>query len=471
MGFGINIKLPNVSAFINNAATTAGHAVGVLPKNEKITGVDWKGIDNVTNSIGRTIQGIPIVGPLLHAVLGISVEPFAISEDILKGDRIDHVVVQEFRRHIGNIREIAPYAQTVISFVPAVGPAASAAIGAGLAISEGLPADEVAMAAVAGAIPGGALAQAAYKVGRAAIVNKRVGGVADLVSAIGTAAGVQIPPAASTALRGGLNALQAMANGTKPDAALVQSAIQAAPGVVKNMDLSSVPGLQSAADGLISKAQDMIPSLSKSQRDALKNALHTGIAMQHAQNLQHMIAGGLSTGKPFSKLAAIGANVASRDPVVKAARSSLQGNAASGFDVGTGVMQHVTTPFQAAAVRDNLPASQQHGFDTAAALHIGRVLSSSPQGSAHEKAGAALVHGMRASADPHKRVALMNTATKHPDGRKGAAKAADEIKDGQQGFFATLWHAFRALLGLEEEAKASFLKAGDTLAKKDTKSA
>src|ERR1700677_384599 len=129
MSFGIHIKLPNVSAFINNVASAAGHAVGVLPKNERITGVDWKGIDNVTNSIGRLVQKVPVVGPLFHGLLGIAAEPFAIGEDILKGDRIDHVVVNEFRRRIGSIREIAPYAQTVIAFVPAVGPLAPSAIG------------------------------------------------------------------------------------------------------------------------------------------------------------------------------------------------------------------------------------------------------------------------------------------------------------------------------------------------------
>ena len=200
-----------VHSFANDVATVAGHATNTLPKNEKVTGVDWRGIDNVTSSIGNAVKKVPVIGPLFHGLLGVATEPFAVSEDILKGNRVDHVVVDEFRRRIGNIREIAPYAQTVIALVPGVGPVASSAIGAGLALAQGLPADEVLAATVAGAIPGGAVALAAYNVGRTALVQHKLG-VASLVSNIGQAAGIPIPPAANDALTGGLNVLQSMSN-------------------------------------------------------------------------------------------------------------------------------------------------------------------------------------------------------------------------------------------------------------------
>ena len=457
---GIHVKLPDVSSFLNSVGTAAGHAVGVLPKNEHITGVDWKGIDGFTNSLGDLVKKIPVVGPLFHGLLGIAGEPFAISEDILKGDRIDHVVVNEFRRRIGSVREIAPYAQTVIAFVPAVGPLASSAIGAGLAIAEGRPADEVAMAAVAGAIPGGALAKAAYDVGRAAIVNKKVGGVASLVSAVGAAAGVQIPPAAGAALRGGLNALQAVANGTKPDRALLQGAMSAAPGVAKGLDL------QADADALISKAQAMIPSLSDAQRKVLHDALHTGIAMQHAQNLQALTTVALSRGGPMNKLAAAGRSQLSRDPVAQAAASTLGGQGAAGFQVALGLMQHKSSPFQAAATRATLAPQETHGFDTAAALQTGRVLGAGGPdvGGPAARAGHAITHGTRGSSDPSQRARLVGSAAKTDAGRAGAVAAAADVEEGGRGIFASLWHAFRELLGLEDEAKAAFFKRGDELA-------
>ena len=58
-------------------------------------------------------------------------------------------------------------------------------------------------------------------------------------------------------------------------------------------------------------------------------------------------------------------------------------------------------------------------------------------------------------------------ASATPEGRSGASSAADEMRGGGGGdsFFATLWHAFRSLLGLEDEAKKAFFKEGDRLAK------
>ena len=52
----------NLGNFFNSIGTTAGHAIGVLPKNKHITGVDWKGIDRTVNSIGGavTIKSYPI---------------------------------------------------------------------------------------------------------------------------------------------------------------------------------------------------------------------------------------------------------------------------------------------------------------------------------------------------------------------------------------------------------------------------
>lgn len=415
----------DIHTFTNNVATVAGHAVGVLPKGQHVTGVDWRGIDNVTNSIGDAVKKIPVVGPLFHGLLGIQTQPFSIAENILKGQRIDHVAVGAFRQRIGDVREVAPYAQTVIAFVPGVGPAASSAIGAGLAIAAGMPADEVAMAAVAGAIPGGAIAQAAYKVGRTALVNKKVGGVADLVYSIGSAAGVQIPPAATAALTGGLNALQSMANGTKPDQALMASALKAVPGLAKGVDLNSVPGLQSIADKLVAQGQSMIPGLSVSQQAALKNGLHTGIAMQHAQNLQALASKAIGTGGPLQHLLQTG-QAKAVDAVTQAAKAALNGKGVQGFDVGNGLMSKKVTPFTVAAVKAPLGPDDKHGFDVAAALQIGRVTTTAPDAAPAVQAGHAIIHGAR-TASPATRERIAGTMEATPGTSQGAALALLQI--------------------------------------------
>jgi hypothetical protein len=415
-----------VHTFANNAASVAGHAVGVLPPNEKVTGVDWRGIDNVTNSIGDTVRKVPVVGPLFHGLLGLATQPFSISENILKGERVDHVAVDALKQRVGDIREIAPYAQTVIALVPGVGPVASSAIGAGLALAQGLPVDEVAAAAIAGALPGGAIALAAYNVGRTALVQHKLGNVASLVSSIGQAAGIPIPPVASATLTGGLNVLQNMVNGQKPDAALLQAALKAAPDLARNVDLSSVIGQQNIADALVARGQSLIPSLSESQRTAIKDALHIGIAVQHAQNLQALTKRAVATGAPLQRLLQVGQAEAARDPVVRAARTALQGKGTTGFDVGAGAMAHKMTPFQVAAVRAPLKAADAHGFDAAAALRVGRVTRPSPPAPPEVQAGHAMVHGAR-TASPEKRAAIAATVAGTPSMAAGGRLALAEI--------------------------------------------
>ena len=414
-----------VHSFANNVSTVAGHAVGVLPKNEKVTGVDWRGIDNVTNSIGNAVKKVPVVGPLFHGLLGVATQPFSISENILKGERVDHVAVDALKQRIGDIREIAPYAQTVIALVPGVGPVASSAIGAGLALAQGLPADEVAAAAIAGALPGGAVALAAYNVGRTALVQHRVGGVASLVSGIGQAAGIPIPPAANAALTGGLNALQNMVNGQKPDAALLQAALKAAPDLAKGIDINTDLGRQNIADALVTRGQALIPSLSASQKTAIKNALHVGIAFQHAQNLQALTKKSIATGAPLQHL--VQAGQMANDAVTQAARASLQGKGTTGFDIGAGLMSKKTTPLVVNEVRKPLPPADKHGFDIAAALKVGQVTRPAPPNvSPGIQAGHAIVHGAR-TASPEKKAAIEATVASTPGMAAGGRLALAEI--------------------------------------------
>jgi hypothetical protein len=426
----------NLGKFFNSIGAAAGHALGALPK----------GIVDVTSSLGNAVKGIPIVGPLFHGVLGIAAGPFDLSERVLNGERVDHALVDNFKEQIGSIKEVAPYAQAVVSFVPGVGTVASAALGAGLAIASGQKLDTVVMSAVRGAVPGGALGVAAFDVGRDAIRGKlHVGILASVgMQAVGNALGVSIPPAAAKSITGGLNAIQSIASSGKGgDAAL------------------------RAADALVEQGENAIPGLSDSQRKLLHGALQTGLAVQHASNLQSLTVAGVRGALP--QLANDGFKAAGIDSTIAAARQSMQGVGTRGFDAGIGTMLRQTTPHQASAVRSRLSPTDAHGFDVAASHMIGRVLTHPDPpdlGNAAAHAGYATAKGSRASGDISHRKKLLKTAASNPEGRRGAEHAANEAAADGDSFFATLWHAFKKLLGLEDEAKAAFFKKGDELAAK-----
>jgi hypothetical protein len=108
------------------------------------------------------IGKVPVVGKPLASVYGVAVAPAALAEDLAHGARIDHALVHSFKDQVADIKTLAPYAQTVISFVPGVGPGVSGALAASLAIANGHPLSEALVMGIKGAIPGGQLAQSAF---------------------------------------------------------------------------------------------------------------------------------------------------------------------------------------------------------------------------------------------------------------------------------------------------------------------
>jgi hypothetical protein len=462
----------NLGDFFNNIGTAAGHALGVLPKDKHITGVDWHGIDNFTSSIGHALSSVPVVGGLLKGVADIATTPFSFAEDILKGERIDHVLVDQFNRQVGAIKGVAPFAQAVVSFVPGVGTAVSAAIGAGLALANGRPIDEAIASAVSGAIPGGPLAGAAYKIGEEAMTGRLSAGDAGAAAldALSAATGMPVPPAAERAITGGLTALQAAANGKRPDAAVMQAAIGVLTGPAQSAaaDAFKKGDLKTVADKLVDSGESLM-RLQDSAKKQFHGALQTGVAMQHAINLQSLTRKGITDGT-LSRLAGIGRRHAAHDPPAAIVRRALH-TGQDGFDTGLGMMAHAVTPYQAHAVRSKLGHADAHGFDMAAAYYTGRTLQhrSARPLPPYVVAGHALVHGMRASGDAAHRESIARTAGHDPDLQRGAhaaASAASHLarRGNREGFFAFVWHAFKKLLGIEKEVKTAIMKAGDEAA-------
>ena len=386
MGWNLFTSIGN---FADGVATTAGHALGVLPKNKHVTGVsiDLSGLDKV-----------PIIGAPLHSIFNLAgsaiTGPFDIANKIIEGDNVGKVLTDHFKQDLKDVKNEAGLAQIVVSTVPGIGTGVSAALGAGLALASGRPIDEIAMAAIKGAVPGGPLAAAAYELGKGAIAGKAGSVGAAALDALGAAAGVPIPPEAKAALRAGLSTVQALSqgHGSLDDA--------------------------KAADAKIAQGLAALPA---SKRKSVEAALKIGVAAQHAQNLQALVQHSASSPEVQEHLASM-----PQDEVAQAARSAVGPASAHGFDVGHGLVQHETTPNQVTSLRATLSTADKRGFDVAAALHIGRVAAPPLGGSAGAQAGYAVAQGVRA-ANPLHAATIKAAVSASPALRVGVKQAEKEL--------------------------------------------
>lgn len=367
-------------------------------------------LSDAGKAIGKTADSV------VHAIGDSFTWPFTVATDILKGQRIDHAFMDGFRQAVRSIKVLGPYVQAVVSFIPAIGPVVGAAIGGGIALAEGKPIDEVMMSAVAGAIPGGIFVKDAYEVGKAAVEKKPIvasieRGVLDMASSIG----VIIPDTAKEVLMAGLGFSQNTIHGIEVAADDVSAVINKIPDPLKRTAIQEAmhPGSKvNVADVVMDSALDMIPGVDAQSKTQIKHGLAIGMAMTHGRILQESMKKDAQSPSAAHNLAVSGAQIASTDPVIAAARKNLQGQGLTGFDQAIAMAHRPgTVQTQLLAVRNSLglatdpqgvPLNQprptatygedrrhhwrghQHhrshhkwsdeqlGFDTALALHIGR---------------------------------------------------------------------------------------------------
>lgn len=184
----------------------------------------------------KGLGSIPLVGPLAKGAAGLMALPLSTVSALANGGRIDRVALGSLKSAIASVKEIAPYAQTVLSFVPGVGQGLSGAIGASMALASGQSISDSLMAGVRGAIPGGPLAQAAFSISADVLQGKPI-----VASAINGLPGVS--PAAKVALLRGLQAAQGLARGQRVDQVLVDQALkQLPPAVAKAVQIGAAMG-------------------------------------------------------------------------------------------------------------------------------------------------------------------------------------------------------------------------------------
>lgn len=178
-------------------------------------------IDAVT--LQPLTKHIPVVGDALRAVNNLQKLPLRAASDVLSGKRIDRVAVSRLKSAVASAKTLAPYVQSVVSMVPGIGSGIAGGIGAALALAEGKSITDALIVAARSAVPGGALAQAAFDVAAGLAQGKSLD-----QAALGA---LPIDATAKRLLVEGLKAARSVASGKPVDQALMDGALSALPAV------------------------------------------------------------------------------------------------------------------------------------------------------------------------------------------------------------------------------------------------
>ena len=488
--FGFNL-LKAVGKFASNAVKVAGRGVSCVTKPIQI----------VTGEVGKVVKKIPIVGGPLKAVFDVSYNaamgPVNITIAIAEGKRIDKVVMSHLKEELKNFKQVAPYAQMVISIVPGIGTGVSASLSAGLALAEGQSITEVLKAGAIGAMPGGPLVKAVVTMNVEIIQHVAKGEKVDLKTLSETAGGIAssalgLPVAVKNALMTGVSMAGGIASGKPIDKAVTDGTIKALPvsdsikrtmteATTLSLDLAHGKRLDYAITTRITNVVKTLPpnnplhdsvkiALAATQKTGGKKgeeilcaALNSGVsdillsvgAKTLPPNVQKGIKTGIALGsgvvyqkvrkkhigKSLGKLTQSSIELAKTSPFFQEGRkiAGKAGPAAThGFDLGTGLLQQQAKMYDIAVVRNNMKPNEKKGFDMAVSLRIGAVSHPKPANiSPAAHAGYAITVGMQ-SYVPERKVEMMKTIEKTPSAITGATVAVKEIAAERKSWFEKL---------------------------------
>jgi hypothetical protein len=410
--------------WLGNAIKSAGRGIGAAVHV----------VSAASGAISNTISKVPFIGPALHGLYGLAAGPFNLTLDIASGQRIDRALLNSAKEQLADVKEIAPYAQTVISIVPGIGPGISGAISAGLALASGQNISAALLDGVKGALPGGAIAQTAFDVGKAAIEGKDI-------ASIGIAA-LPIPDLAKQIITSSVQVTQKLVSGQRVDQTLLDASLKYLPPAGQSAVRAAIgiAGGKNVAETLSNELQKAMPL-----PDVVKSAMNMGVALSQGKKLQTVIVEQLPTLLP--KLGDIGNKVL--DPVVQEARKLIPAGV-KGFDVGVGLMQHQIGVHDFTSVRNALSPIDKKAFDMATSLHVGRVAHIPPKNltSSAGLVGFYASKGMMGAPPPNK-IALMKTIITNPEMASGAKVAIISVANART---KTWWQKFTEFLGFKAAA-------------------
>jgi hypothetical protein len=417
-------QTPDKDTFLTNVVKTAGRGI------HSATHLVSAGAGIISDGIGK----IPIVGPGLSAAYGLSIgNSLKLADSIASGNRIDKAIFNNLKENISSAKTVAPYVQSVISFVPGVGQAGalvSGVIGASIALANGRNISDEIAKAVKSAIPGGAIADAMYKTGVGVMHGDRVDTIA--LSAL------PIPDSAKSAVASGLEITNKLAKGERVSSVFLDTALSKLPPTVqKGIGIARGKG-GNIAELVADASLKALPVVER-------KALVVGMVVGHAKKLQTGIKTAMTSPIVQGKIANYGKILAKTNPVVASA-TKLAGAGIGGFNLGIGLAGHGGVTRKAVVtMRKSLTAADKKGFDLALATHVGMVTKVAPPRlkTPAEKAGYYATNGMR-GAPVTVKTAMMENIAKNPEAKRGATLAIVQIADARSG----LWHQVKKFLGI-----------------------
>lgn len=265
------------------------------------------------HAVTDVLEKIPIVGPVIHE--GLALDPVkalgGMTASVLQGERIDKAFLATAKDQLHHIREVAPYVQTVMSFVPGVGTGVAAAIAAGTALAEGRTISDAVIDGISKAVPGGAL------------------GKSVLAGALAITHGDSVSSIVLNTVKSNLPANLRTA---------VDTAVAAAGG--KNVRVA------------------VLQALSKQLPPEAKKALDIGIALGAARNIQSTAVNAVTNPANIAKLAA--------KPLPAPFQKKVPMKEAKGYKATMGLLQHKgVTAHTIAALHSALPPAEKKGAEQA----------------------------------------------------------------------------------------------------------
>src|SRR6478752_1725708 len=275
-----------VAKGVSSVAKATG-VTAVTKAAAKVAKVATNYAQHAVSALGK----IPVIGPLANAAGKLMLLPANTVNQLAACGRIDRVALGSLKSALANVKAIAPYAQTVLSFVPGVGQGLSGAIGASMALAAGQSISDALLAGVKGAIPGGPLAQAAFSVASDVMQGKQITTIA--INAL-----PGLSPQAKAAMLQGIGAAIGQAKS-------IQDAARAAAG---------------AATGLVSNVQKGVAAAAqiKALPPGIKAPAHLVAAVHSATQARNTLANVAQQAKAGNTAAhqiATAANILTRNPV------------------------------------------------------------------------------------------------------------------------------------------------------------